>query len=65
MRQKQKALQIRLSERDEELIERLAGEYGLDKSALVIRALEYIDQHKPVFQIVPLGKGLALTALMN
>lgn len=64
MRKKQKALQIRLSDREEAMIERLVEEYGLDRSALILRALEYVDQHKPAFQIVPLGKGLALNAAM-
>jgi hypothetical protein len=63
MQKQRRVLQIRLSERDEAMIERLIEDYGLDRTALVLRALEYVDTHKPVFQIVPAGKGLALTTM--
>ena len=60
---KPKWLQMRLTADDEALLEELTEEYGLDRSNLIRKALEHIQQTKPTFHIAPQGKGPALAAM--
>jgi len=61
--EKPKWLQMRLTPSDEAILEELTAEYGLDRSNLIRRALDYIRQTKPTFKIAPQGKERALAGI--
>jgi hypothetical protein len=59
---KEKSLQVRIGDEEEKILNDLTELYGIDRSTLIRFALQYINEEKPVFQVAPLGKELALAA---
>jgi len=59
---KAKYLQVRIGDDEEALLDSLTEQYGIDRSTLIRFALAYINDKKPVFQVAPLGKEMALAA---
>lgn len=62
---KSRYVQIRVSEDEEKWIDELAADYTMDRSKLILLALNYIDKQRPSFVIEPRGKGLALAGLLT
>lgn len=58
--EKTKFLQVRMSEDEREMVDELAGEYGMDASNFIRAMISFVDQHRPVLRIVPLKKESAL-----
>ena len=65
MREKDKFLQVRMTEEELDLLKRVASDYGLAVSAFVRSAAVYFDQKRPDLVIVSQGKEVALTATMR
>lgn len=63
--ERNKWLQIRVSEEEREIVSELAFRYGMDVSTFIRSMVAYIDEHEPNLVIVPLGKGdaSAVTAI--
>lgn len=61
---KSRYIQIRLSEDEEKWIEELAEDYSMDRSKLILFALEYISDKRPSFVIEPRPKEMALVGMM-
>jgi len=60
---KNRYTQVRLSEDEDKWIGELAEDYGLDRSKLIIFALEYVRENRPQFVIRPQGKEFALAGM--
>ena len=60
---KNRTVQVRLSEEEENWLDELAEDYGIDRSKLIMFSLEYILENRPQFVIRPQGKELALAGM--
>lgn len=60
---KSRYIQIRVNEQEERWIDELADDYGIDRSKLILFALDYIREQRPSFVIEPRGKELALAGM--
>lgn len=60
---KTRTVQVRLTDEENEWLERLAEDYGMDRSRLILYSLEYIRENRPQFVIRPQGKELALAGM--
>ena len=60
---KSRYIQIRVTEDEDKWIGELADDYGIDRSKLILFALDYIEQKRPTFVIEPKGKELALAGM--
>lgn len=60
---KGKYIQFRVDEDQERWIDQLADDYGLDRSKLIMFALEYVLENRPSFVIEPKGKASPLAAV--
>lgn len=61
---KRRTIQIRVTAEEEKWIEDLAGDYGLDRSKLIMFSLEHIRENRPPFVIYPAGKEAALASVV-
>lgn len=59
---KSRYIQIRVTEEEEKRIDELAEDYGMDRSKLILFAMDYISNNRPSFVIEPRGKELALAS---
>lgn len=50
MSERNKFLQVRMSEDERKLVENLADDYGLDDSTFVRSVMQYIDKVKPTIE---------------
>lgn len=62
---KSRYVQIRVSDEEEKWIEELAEDYTMDRTKLILFALDYLDKQRPSFVIEPRGKELALAGMMT
>lgn len=60
---KNRTVQVRLTDEENEWLERLAEDYGMDRSRLILYSLEYIRENRPQFVIRPQGKESALAGM--
>lgn len=60
---KSRYVQVRLTEDEDQMLEELTEDYGIDRSRLILYALEYIRENRPQFVIRPQGKELALAGM--
>lgn len=60
---KSRTVQVRLTEEENEWLEELAEDYGVDRSKLILFSLEYIRENRPQFVIRPQGKEFALAGM--
>lgn len=60
---KNRTVQIRLTDEENEWLEELAEDYGVDRSKLILFSLDYIRENRPEFVIRPQGKELALVGV--
>lgn len=60
---KRNYIQFRVTEDEERWINELAEDYGIDRSKLILFALEYVLEQRPAFQIQPKGKALSLAGI--
>lgn len=65
MSQKNKMINIRMSEEDRALLDELAKLYGIDRSQFIRFAMEHIRETKPAFQVLPQGKAPAPALYVN
>jgi hypothetical protein len=48
--------QFRVSEEENQWIDKLAQDYGLDRSKLILLSLDYVRRYRPHFSIKPQSK---------
>lgn len=60
---KSRYVQFRLTDEENDWLEELAEDYGMDKSKLILFSLEYIRENRPQFVIRPQGKEFALAGM--
>lgn len=60
---KSRTIQIRVTEEEEKRIDELAEDYGMDRSKLILFAMDYISSKRPSFVIEPRGKEMALAGV--
>ena len=63
MTERNKWLQVRVSEEERDVVNELADDYGMDMSTFIRSMVSYIDEHRPTLMIVPAGKGGASAVL--
>lgn len=63
MANRSRYVQIRVTEEEEKWIEELAEDYTMDRTKLILFALNYLDKERPPFVIEPRGKELALAGI--
>ena len=63
MTERNKWLQVRVSEEERQIIDELAADYGMDASTFIRSMIVYVDEVRPRLMIVPLGKELASAAM--
>lgn len=64
MVERNKWLQVRVSEEEREIIDDLAADYGMDASTFIRSMVAYVDEVRPRLMIVPSGKELASAVTM-
>lgn len=60
---KSRHVQVRLTEEEDKWLEELAGDYGINRSELILFSLEYVAENRPQFVIRPQGKEFALVGV--
>lgn len=60
---KNRYIQIRVTAEEEKKIVELAEDYGMDRSKLILIALDYISNKRPSFVIEPRPKEMALAGM--
>ena len=61
---KDRYIQVRVSAEEDKWLEELAEDYGLDRSKLILFALDYVNEKRPAFVIEPRKKELTLARAM-
>jgi hypothetical protein len=62
---KSRYFQLRLNEDEDKFLAELAEDYRMDRSKLILFALDFLSEKRPAFVIEPRGKELALAGSME